>query len=87
MQKEKYILKFALSTARAEPGRGQRGRDSAKTFGKAFTFTLFLDNLKPGKFQSQSRMQQTVDANANMSNPRQQANNARALAVDVSYSA
>ena len=32
-------------------------------------------------------MKQTVDANANMSNPRQQADNARALAVDVSYSA
>ena len=32
-------------------------------------------------------MKQTVDANANMSNPRQQANNARALAVGVSYSA
>ena len=32
-------------------------------------------------------MKQTVDANANMSNPRQQADNARALAVDISYSA
>ena len=77
-----------MSTARAEPGRGQRGRDSAKTFGKAFTFTLFLDYLKPGKFQQlESRMKQTVDANANMSNPRQQANNAQALAVGISYSA
>ena len=76
-----------MSAARAEPGRGQRGRDSTKTFWESVYSTLFLDTQKSGKFQSQSRMKQTVDANANMSNPRQQTNNAQALAVDVSYSA
>lgn len=76
-----------MSAARAEPGRGQRGRDSTKTFWESVYSTLFLDTQKSGKFQSQSRMKQTVDAKANMSNHRQQSNNARALAVDVSYSA
>ena len=77
-----------MSTARAEPGRGQRGRVLTKTFWESVYSTLFLDYLKPGKFQQlESRMKQTVDANVNMSNPRQQANNAQALAVDVSYSA
>ena len=62
---------------------GGRSRHSDK----AFNWRFVLDVWKLRNFLSQSRMKQTVDANANMSNPRQQADNARALAVGVSYSA
>ena len=69
----KFVVIFADADRIAEPGQGQCGWGCiyrlaawhAKTYEKRYS-TLFLDSSKSGKFQSSSRMMQTVDVLVDM---------------------